>query len=106
MGRYTPKYPRLSERLLDWFTEQRSQGKSSFYVIANFNTVICDEFVYQSWEWAILIGQFWNYQNTFGRVFNTLDSTEDEAFYSEETAELVGGEELDGEFDADTEDEQ
>ena len=38
MGRYTPKYPQLDERLLDWFTEQRSQGKFSFYVITNFNT--------------------------------------------------------------------
>ena len=38
MDRYTPKYPQLDERLLDWFTEQRRQSKFSFYVIANFNT--------------------------------------------------------------------
>ena len=38
MGHYTPKYPQLDERLLDLFTEQTSQGKFSFYVIANFNT--------------------------------------------------------------------
>ena len=31
---------------------------------------------------------------------------EDEAFYSEETAELVDEEEMDDEFNADTEDEQ
>ncbi|PFX20709.1 Rab3 GTPase-activating protein catalytic subunit [Stylophora pistillata] len=55
MGHYTPKYPRLDERLLDWFTEQRSQDKFSFYMIINFNTVTCDEFVYQSREWEILI---------------------------------------------------
>ena len=39
MGRYTPKYPQLDERLLDWFTEQRTKGKFSFYVIAKFNTL-------------------------------------------------------------------
>ena len=38
MGHYTPKYPQLDERLLDWFTEQRRQSKFSLYVIANFNT--------------------------------------------------------------------
>ena len=27
MGRYTPKYPQLDENVLEWFTEQRSQGK-------------------------------------------------------------------------------
>ena len=48
LGCYTPKYPQLDERLLDWFTEQRSQGKFSFYPIANFNTISCDEFVYQA----------------------------------------------------------
>ena len=61
VGHYTPRYPRLDERLLDWFTEQRGQGKFSFYVIANFNTLTCDEFLYQSWEWEILIGQFRNF---------------------------------------------
>ena len=48
LGHYTPKYPPLDERLLDWFAEQRSQGKFSFYAIANFNTISCDEFVYQA----------------------------------------------------------
>ena len=38
MGRNTPKYPQLDERLLDWFTDQRSQSEFSFHVIANFNT--------------------------------------------------------------------
>ena len=27
MGRYTRKYPQLDENVLEWFTEQRSQGK-------------------------------------------------------------------------------
>ena len=27
MGCFTPKYPELDQRLLEWFTEQRSQGK-------------------------------------------------------------------------------
>ena len=27
MGRYTIKYPQLDENVLEWFTEQRSQGK-------------------------------------------------------------------------------
>ena len=27
MGPYTPKYPQLDENVLEWFTEQRSQGK-------------------------------------------------------------------------------
>ena len=27
MGHYTPKYPQLDENVLEWFTEQRSQGK-------------------------------------------------------------------------------
>ena len=27
MGCFTPKYPELDQRILEWFTEQRSQGK-------------------------------------------------------------------------------
>ena len=27
MGRYTPKCPQVDENVLEWFTEQRSQGK-------------------------------------------------------------------------------
>ena len=27
MGHYTPKYPQLDDNILEWFTEQRSQGK-------------------------------------------------------------------------------
>ena len=27
MGRYSPKYPQVDENVLEWFTEQRSQGK-------------------------------------------------------------------------------
>ena len=27
MGCFTPKYPELAQRILEWFTEQRSQGK-------------------------------------------------------------------------------
>ena len=27
MGCFTPKYPELNQRILEWFTEQRSQGK-------------------------------------------------------------------------------
>ena len=27
MGCFTPKYPELDKRILEWFTEQRSQGK-------------------------------------------------------------------------------
>ena len=26
MGRYKPKYPKLDQRLADWFSDQRSQG--------------------------------------------------------------------------------
>ena len=29
MGCFTPKYPELDQRILEWFTEQRSQGKFS-----------------------------------------------------------------------------
>ena len=29
MGCYSPKYPELDQTILDWFLEQRSQGKSS-----------------------------------------------------------------------------
>ena len=29
MGCYSPKYPEFDQTLLDWFSEQRSQGKSS-----------------------------------------------------------------------------
>ena len=28
MGCFTPKYPELDQRLLEWFREQRSQGKN------------------------------------------------------------------------------
>nr|XP_058951364.1 uncharacterized protein LOC131778898 [Pocillopora verrucosa] len=28
MGRYKPKYPKLDQRLADWFSDQRSQGLS------------------------------------------------------------------------------
>lgn len=28
MGCFSPKYPELDQTLLDWFSEQRSQGKS------------------------------------------------------------------------------
>ena len=31
MGCYTPKYPELDQTLLEWFSEQRSQGK--FFVL-------------------------------------------------------------------------
>ena len=27
MGCFTPKYPELDQRILEWFTQQRSQGK-------------------------------------------------------------------------------
>ena len=27
MGCFTPKYPELDQRILEWFTEQRNQGK-------------------------------------------------------------------------------
>ena len=27
MGRFTPKYPELDQQILEWFTEQRDQGK-------------------------------------------------------------------------------
>ena len=27
MGCFTPKYPELDQRILEWFTEQRTQGK-------------------------------------------------------------------------------
>ncbi|XP_022787392.1 uncharacterized protein LOC111327462 [Stylophora pistillata] len=40
------------------------------------------------------------------RISNTLDSMEDEAIYSEETVEPADEEEMDDEFDADTEDKQ
>ena len=40
------------------------------------------------------------------RISNTLDGIEDEAIYSEETAELADKEEMDDEFDAHTKDEQ
>ena len=29
MGCFMPKYPELDQRILEWFTEQRSQGKFS-----------------------------------------------------------------------------
>ena len=29
MGYFTPKYPELDQRILEWFTEQRSEGKFS-----------------------------------------------------------------------------
>ena len=29
MGCFKPKYPELDQRILEWFTEQRSQGKFS-----------------------------------------------------------------------------
>ena len=29
MGCFTPQYPELDQRILEWFTEQRSQGKFS-----------------------------------------------------------------------------
>ena len=33
MGCYSPKYPELDQTLLDWFSEQRSQGK--FFVLSH-----------------------------------------------------------------------
>ena len=48
ISHYTLKYPQLNERLLDLLTGQRSQGKFSFYMIANVNTISCDKFVYQA----------------------------------------------------------
>ena len=32
MGRVTPKYPDLDEQVMEWFTQQRDQGK---YFICN-----------------------------------------------------------------------
>ena len=80
-------------------------------MIANFNTITCDEFIFQSWKWPILIGQFQNFKNTFTRSIHsfktfriscTLDATKDEKIYSEETAKLVDEEEMDNKFHADT----
>ena len=88
LGRYTPKYPQLDERLLDWFTEQWSQDKFSFYAIANFNTISCDEFVYQGTKGGN--GQLWLVS----------------FIYSEETAEQADEEEVDDEFNTGTKDEQ
>ena len=27
MGRFTPKYPKLDQQVMEWFSEQRDQGK-------------------------------------------------------------------------------
>ena len=82
MGCFTPKYPELDQRILEWFTEQRSQGK--FFVEHWFCILkqqkqdheinqsadcrvnmswMCDSQNYRSimWQycvWKILIGQF------------------------------------------------
>ena len=47
MGCFTPKYPEMDQRLLEWFSEQRSQGKN--HVTSLFT---------HPWEQNILIGQF------------------------------------------------
>ena len=47
MGCFTPKYPEMDQRLLEWFSEQRSQGEN--HVTSLFT---------QPWEQNILIGQF------------------------------------------------
>ena len=60
MGCYAPKYPELDQTLLEWFSEQRSQGK--FFVL-NQNQLIpvisielpC---LLKPWERPLVIGQF------------------------------------------------
>lgn len=47
MGCFKPKYPEMDQRLLEWFSEQRSQGEN--HVTSLFT---------HSWEQNILIGQF------------------------------------------------
>ena len=47
MGCFTPKYPAMDQRLLEWFSEQRSQGEN--HVTSLFT---------HPWEQNILIGQF------------------------------------------------
>ena len=33
MGCFTPKYPELDQRILEWFTEQRSQGSQGTFSV-------------------------------------------------------------------------
>ena len=47
MGCFTPKYPEMDQRLLEWFSEQRSQGEN--HVTSLFT---------HPWKQNILIGQF------------------------------------------------
>ena len=47
MGCFTPKYPEMDQRLLEWFSKQRSQGEN--HVTSLFTHL---------WEQNILIGQF------------------------------------------------
>lgn len=77
-GRFTPKFPELDHRILEWFTKQREQGEYFLDLYKDTSSlnhfcveIIFDkpdnswhepsrarEFVSNEWEQTLLIGQF------------------------------------------------
>ena len=43
MGCYTPKYPELDQILMEWFSEQRSQGK--FFILTQNQLILSDPWI-------------------------------------------------------------
>ena len=60
MGCYAPKYPELDQTLLEWFSEQRSQGKFFVFNQNQLIPVISIELpcLLKPWERQLVIGQF------------------------------------------------
>ncbi|PFX28026.1 hypothetical protein AWC38_SpisGene7250 [Stylophora pistillata] len=117
MGCFTPKYPEVDQRLLEWFSEQRSQGIAVGGLMLRLKA---KEFYYDP-ALKASVGWYINWKPSHSFTLRTKDHPRpasakrsrranskippDDAIYEEEQDNDAEDDEMEEEFDTESEDE-